>query len=118
MPLARPRAIHAVDLNPRQNLPLELKVALIRAGDFWNLFQFFGIGCHPGRHAVLERLGPLLRPEALDHWGTHVSMVSPDRWRPSFQWRGTAGLAASLIGLALAMLRVRVRALALAQFDA
>jgi len=118
MLLDRPKAIHAVDLNPRQNLLLELKVALIRAGDFWDLFQFFGIGSHPERDAVLERLRPHLRPEALDHWRTHVSMFSPRGWRPSFYWKGTAGLAASLIWLALAILRVRLRALALDQFDA
>ena len=101
MLLDRPKAIHAIDLNPRQNLLLELKMALIRAGDFWDLFQFFGIGSHLERQAVLERLGPHLRPEALDHWRAHVSMFSPCGWRPSFYWKGTAGLAASLIWLAL-----------------
>ena len=118
MLLDRPRAIHAVDINPRQNLLLELKMALIRAGDFWDLFQFFGIGSHPERHDVLDRLRPHLSPDALEHWRSHLSMFSPRGLRPSFYWRGTAGLAASLIWLATAALRVRVMGLALAQFDA
>ncbi len=118
MLLDRPRAIHAVDINPRQNFLLELKMALIQAGKFWDLFQLFGIGSHPERNAVLERLRRHLSPKALEYWRDHVSMFSPHGLRPSFYWKGTAGLAASLIWMALAVLRVRVRALALAQFDA
>jgi S-adenosylmethionine-diacylglycerol 3-amino-3-carboxypropyl transferase len=118
MLLDRPRSIHAVDVNPRQNLLLELKMALIAAGDFGDLFQFFGIGSHPGRHEVLERLRRHLRPEALAHWQEHLSLFSPRGLRPSFYWRGTSGLAASLVWVAAAGLNVRVRSLALALFEA
>lgn len=114
MLLDRPRAIHAVDINPRQNFLLELKMALIQAGKFWDFFQLFGIGSHPERNAVLERLRRHLSPKALEYWRDHVSMFSPHGLRPSFYWKGTAGLAASLIWLATAALRVRVRGLALA----
>lgn len=118
MLLDRPRSIDAVDINPRQNLLLELKMALIHAGEFRDLFQFFGIGSHPEPRAVLERLRPHLRPETFEHWRDHVSMFSPRGLRPSFYWRGTAGLAASLVWVAASGLRVRVRGLALALLDA
>lgn len=118
MLLDRPRAIHAVDINPRQNLLLELKMALIQAGEFWDLFQFFGIGSHPGRQAILEGLRPHLRVEAFEHWRTRMSLFSPRGPRPSFYWRGTAGMAASLVWVAAAGLGVRVRGVALALLDA
>ena len=118
MLLDRPRSIHAIDVNPRQNLLLELKMALIQGGNFQDLFQFFGIGSHPEPHAVLERLTAHLRPEALAHWRSHLSLFSPRGLRPSFYWRGTAGLAASALWMALGTLNIQVRGLALALFEA
>ncbi len=35
-----PAEIHAIDVNPRQNAVLELKLALITRGDFGDLFEF------------------------------------------------------------------------------
>ncbi|MCB1822743.1 MAG: DUF3419 family protein, partial [Candidatus Competibacteraceae bacterium] len=42
-----PAAIHAVDVNPRQNALLQLKLALIGYGDFGDLEQMFRRGSHP-----------------------------------------------------------------------
>src|SRR5262245_63954234 len=42
--LLGPRAIHAVDLNPRQNALLELKMAGIRSLEFETFFDLFGRG--------------------------------------------------------------------------
>ena len=45
--LTGPRHIHAVDLNPRQNALLELKLAGIRRLDFNRFFGMFGRGYLP-----------------------------------------------------------------------
>src|SRR5262249_44831794 len=45
--LQAPRHIHAVDMNPRQNALLELKIAGIRRLDFETFFGLFGRGRHP-----------------------------------------------------------------------
>ncbi len=118
MLLDRPARIHAVDINPRQNHLLELKMALIAAGDFPNLFQFFGIGSHPRRREVLRNISAGLGREAARYWLGHHAMFSPGGLRRSFYWHGTAGLAAWSIWRAASLLRVNVRGLALALFDA
>jgi S-adenosylmethionine-diacylglycerol 3-amino-3-carboxypropyl transferase len=118
MLLDRPKAIHAVDVNPRQNHLLELKMALIAEGSFGDLFQFFGIGSHPRRSEVFERILHRLSPGAVDYWSRHLGMFRPGGLRPSFYWRGTAGLAAWSIWRAASLLRVNLRGMALALFDA
>lgn len=118
MLLDSPSRIHAVDLNPRQNHLLELKMALLAAGDFDDLFQFFGIGSHPRRRQILTSLAGHMTPEAASYWRRHAGAFSPHGLRPSFYWRGTAGLAAWSIWRALGLLPVNLRNLALALFEA
>lgn len=118
MLLDRPKSIHAVDVNPRQNHLLELKMALLAEGSFGDLFQFFGIGSHPRRREVIARLSHRLSPEAGRYWSRKLSMFSPGGVRGSFYWRGTAGLAAWSIWRAAAVLKVNLRGMALALFDA
>lgn len=118
MLLDGPRAIHAVDVNPRQNHLLELKMALIADGAFGDLFQFFGIGSHPGRREVFKRIAGILSAEVRKYWSRHLGMFKPGGLRPSFYWHGTAGIAAWSIWRALSLLRVNVHGMALALFDA
>lgn len=118
MLLDRPRSIHAVDVNPRQNYLLELKMALLAEGSFADLFQFFGIGSHPRRREVIARLSCRLSPEAARYWSRRFSMFSPRGVRGSFYWRGTAGAAAWSIWRAAAVLNVNLRGMAMALFDA
>src|SRR5215211_7924830 len=40
--LCGPRRIHAVDMNPRQNALLELKIAALRRLEYPKFFAFFG----------------------------------------------------------------------------
>ena len=57
--LAAPARIDAVDVNPRQNALLELKLAGIKALDFDTFFQMFGRGRLPGIESVYrEKLRP------------------------------------------------------------
>ncbi len=84
MLLDGPSRIHAVDLNPRQNHVLELKMALLAAGDFDDLFQFFGIGSHPRRRQILTSLAGRMTPEAASYRRRHADAFSPHGLRPSF----------------------------------
>ncbi len=91
--LEGPRRIYAVDLNPRQNALLELKLAGIRRLDFDRFFAMFGCG-HLSN--VREVYGDVLRGE-LTRW----SRLYWDRWidffadpRRPFFFRGTSGTVA------------------------
>lgn len=118
MLLDRPRSIHAVDVNPRQNHLLELKLGLIAEGKSGDLFQFFGIGSHPRRKEVFAKISHRLSTEAARYWSGHLGMFSSGGLRPSFYWRGTAGLAAWSIWRAVSFLSLTLRGMALALFDA
>ena len=94
--LASPQAVHAVDMNPRQNALLQLKVAAIRNLEFEDFFQIFGQGYHP---RMAEIYSKTLRPN-IDDW----SQLYWDKWnkffrspRRSFYFRGTSGYFARMI---------------------
>ncbi len=55
-----PAEIHAVDVNPRQNALLQLKLALIERGDFDDLEQMFRRGAHPRFRALVPGRAPTL----------------------------------------------------------
>ena len=54
--LTAPRHVYAVDLNPRQNALLELKLAGIRRLDYKRFFALFGRGHLPDARAHIEAL--------------------------------------------------------------
>ena len=94
--LCEPAHVYAVDMNPRQNALLDLKLAGIRALSFDDFFQFFGRGHHPQAPRLYERL---LRP-LLPDW----SRAWWDRWikffhhpQRSFYYRGTSGAFARMM---------------------
>lgn len=118
MLLDRPGSIHAVDVNPRQNHLLELKMALIAERNFRDLFQWFGIGSHPQRRQVFARISQRLSVDSARYWSSRLGMFSPRGMRPSFYWRGTAGLAAWSIWRALSFLDLNLRGMALALLNA
>ena len=97
MLLDQPDAIHAIDVNPRQNALLELKTALIRAGDFTDFFHFFGIGSHPAYREVYSKIRNLLSRESAEYWDKKISMFNPRAVRRSFYWHGTSGLVAWIV---------------------
>jgi betaine lipid synthase len=67
--LARPKRIHAVDLNPTQNHLLELKVAAFRGLEYQDFWKIFGEGKHENFHnLLLDRLSPHLSSQAFDYW--------------------------------------------------
>jgi S-adenosylmethionine-diacylglycerol 3-amino-3-carboxypropyl transferase len=95
--LAEPRRIHAVDLNPRQNALLELKLAGIRALDYERFFDLFGRGRCSGWDEIYgSRLRPHLSASAQACWDRHGAMFVGAGPRSSFYYRGSAGFLAWL----------------------
>ena len=94
--LQSPNHVYAVDMNPRQNALLELKLAGIRNLDFDSFFHMFGEGRLPDAVDVYQRL---LRDD-LSAW----SQKYWDRWirffdnrRRPFYYRGTSGTFAKMM---------------------
>lgn len=82
--------IDCVDLNPRQNALLEMKLALYAHGDHGLLFQLFGHGQHADFAAIYPSLRPRLSPSAQAIWDKQKKAFSP-RGRRSFYFRGASG---------------------------
>lgn len=96
--LAGPRRVHAVDVNPRQNALLELKLAGIRALDFDTFFALFGTGRIANHRAIYAiHLRRHLSPFAQSFWDRRVDYFSGRGWRPSLYFHGTAGVFARAV---------------------
>lgn len=113
-----PAEIHAVDVNPRQNAVLELKLALIRRGDFGDLFEFFGIGSHERFKPIYRSLRAGLSPSARSFWDAKISFFDPGSLKKSFYYHGAAGMAAWLMGGALFRAKPNIKNHALCLLDA
>jgi len=95
--LAGPRHVYAVDMNPRQNALLELKLAAIRCLDYDQFFDMFGRGRLAGsRQIYRDKLRMSISPWSREYW---------DRWakffdsRRSFYFRGTSGTFARMVNV-------------------
>lgn len=102
--LAGPRRVDAVDLNPRQNALLELKIAGIRRLNFPDFFALFGRGYH-ARFPDLYR--ELLRPElegfARAFWDDRLHWFADGRDGGGFYFRGLSGRVAHAFHLYLGL---------------
>lgn len=86
-----PAEIHAVDVNPRQNALLELKLAMIAAGRFEDLFLAFGEGRHPAFSEVLPGLLDRLAPESARFWSAKAHYLNGRHFKRSFYFHGSCG---------------------------
>jgi S-adenosylmethionine-diacylglycerol 3-amino-3-carboxypropyl transferase len=94
--LLNPRKIYAVDMNPRQNALLELKIAGIRHLEFAQFFQMFGRGILPDAREVYRRqLRPDLSGWSQRYWDQYIKFFAHPR--RSFYFRGTSGYFARLM---------------------
>src|SRR6185436_7731868 len=83
--LQEPRRIYAVDMNPRQNALLELKIAGIRQLDFETFFALFGRGRHPhARWIYRSELRQHLSHPARRYWDRRIDVFSQRARRGSF----------------------------------
>jgi S-adenosylmethionine-diacylglycerol 3-amino-3-carboxypropyl transferase len=95
--LAGPRQVVAVDMNPRQNALLDLKLAGIRRLEFEDFFAMFGEGRLSGARKIYEdKLRPALRPWPRRYWDRWIEFFDANNGRP-FYFRGTSGTFAMLI---------------------
>lgn len=96
--LTGPKHVYAVDLNPRQNALLELKIAAIRAFDYETFFQWFGRGRFDGARTQYERcLREQLSEPSREYWDSKIRFFTGKRPLQSFYFRGTAGQFARII---------------------
>ena len=113
-----PAEIHAVDVNYRQNALLELKRAMIRRGEFQDLFEMFGIGSHDRYKTVFRAVRRELPGFARQFWDEKISYFDPGGAKKSFYYHGTAGTAAWLLGGALFRAKPNIKNCALCLLDA
>jgi S-adenosylmethionine-diacylglycerol 3-amino-3-carboxypropyl transferase len=113
-----PAEIHAVDVNYRQNALLELKLAMIRQGDFGKFFEMFGIGSHSDYKAVYRAVRGDLPEFARKYWDEKAGYFSPGGLKKTFYYQGTAGAAAWLLGGALFKVKPNIKNFAMCLLDA
>ena len=89
--------VYAVDMNPRQNALLELKIAGIRHLDFETFFQLFGTGRLVGVKGLYHsKLRGSLTSWAQRYWDKRIKKYF-DGKRKSFFFCGTSGTFARFI---------------------
>ena len=96
--LMSPKQIFAVDMNPRQNALLELKISAIRNLDYDTFFEMFGYGKLDHYDSIYnQQLRHGLSPISRAYWDKHIGNFSGRGRRNSFYYHGTAGMLAWLI---------------------
>ncbi len=82
--------VHAVDMNPRQNALLDLKLAAAKSLQYEDYFQMFGKGTIPGVDGIYaSKLRPHLHEWARRYWDRWIRFF--DNPKRSFYFRGTSG---------------------------
>lgn len=89
-----PAAIHAVDVNPRQNALLKLKLALFERGHFNDLFAMFGTGSHSDFRGVYAGIRPGLPDYAQRFWDRKIEYFDASSRKRSFYYHGSSGAVA------------------------
>lgn len=104
--LTGPNAVHAVDLNPRQNALLELKQAGIRRLEYEDFFAMFGLGSHDDAAKIYRQtLRSSLSPWSRGYWDKRIKLFDRSK---SFYFFGTSGRFARFINFYVDRI-VRVR---------
>jgi len=94
--LAGPNHVNAVDMNPRQNALLDLKMSAIRSLEFEDFFRMFGEGRLPGiKEIYQQKLRESLPAWSKDFWDKKIKWF--DNRRKTFYYRGTSGAIAKMI---------------------
>lgn len=95
--LDSPNEIHAIDVNPRQNALLQLKLALIERGVFDDLFAMFGQGSHNSYRQVYRQVRSQLSDQSKEFWDAKINYFDTNSKKQSFYYYGTSGLFAWLM---------------------
>lgn len=90
--LDEPAHVYAVDVNPRQNALLDLKVAGVRSLEYEDFLAVFGRGgSQRFERLYRQALRPRLAPASRDYWDQRWTLFAQRRPRSSFYFRGAAG---------------------------
>lgn len=93
--LDKPKKIHCVDINYRQNALLELKKVIIESGHREELVKFFREGYHPyADRFYWKSLRKSMPHFASRYWDKKIDYFMGGIIRPSFYFRGSSGLFA------------------------
>jgi S-adenosylmethionine-diacylglycerol 3-amino-3-carboxypropyl transferase len=108
--LAGAQAVHAVDMNPRQNALLELKLAGLRTLKYEQFFDVFGKGWSPYFPEFYWRhMRPALPEIYRQFWDRRTGVFAPPSRRGGLYFHGTSGLFARAMNVYLDR-RPRLRA--------
>ena len=100
--------VYAVDMNPRQNALLELKMSGIRNLDYETFFQLFGNGRLFGAKAIYHaKLRKDLSIRSQKYWDKRIGKFF-DGKRKTFYFRATTGMFASIINSVIDRSKMRV----------
>ncbi|MEC9094234.1 MAG: BtaA family protein [Planctomycetota bacterium] len=92
-----PNHVYAVDMNPRQNALLELKISAIKNLDYEDFFKMFGQGHYPGIQEVYrDKLRDGICDWSQKFWDKKINFFDSRR---SFYFRGTSGAFARMVNL-------------------
>lgn len=92
-----PAEINAVDVNPRQNALLNLKLALIKRGSYEDLFAMFGQGSHSEFRQIYADAKQYLNADDIEFWNKKIDYFDTNSNKQSFYYYGTSGLLAWII---------------------
>ncbi|QDT69716.1 hypothetical protein MalM25_26560 [Planctomycetes bacterium MalM25] len=96
--LDEPARIDTVDVNPRQNALLDLKLAAIKQLDYDQFFELFGRGRVDDWDAIYTDALRAELPEASrKFWDKNGKFFIGSKKRPSFYFRGSSGMFASWV---------------------
>ena len=92
--LTEPNHVYAVDMNPRQNALLELKLAGIKSLEYDDFFAMFGRGrLDNAGNIYSQALRDKLSPRSQLYWDRRIAFFEMGNRRP-FYFRGTSGVMA------------------------
>lgn len=97
--LDNPAQIFCVDINPRQNALMHLKISLLQETDHPTLFQFFGRGVSPQARVIYYDVLRQRMPDAYSalFWERNLRYFNGRGLRKSFYWHGGSGTVAWII---------------------
>ena len=112
-----PQEVHAIDVNPRQNALLELKMAIITTGSYGDLDAMFAQGHSQDFKEIYKKARPMLSDYAQAYWDKKIIWFSPEN-KKTFYYRGGSGLAAWVMKHSFFKVKKKVRDQVYAILDA
>lgn len=95
--LDNPAEIHAIDVNPRQNALLQLKIAMFERGNHDDLFAMFGRGSHADFRGVYASIRNQLPNYAREFWDRKIDYFNANSRKQSFYYYGSSGAVAWIL---------------------